>query len=168
MDPSYPIGPFENKDGSSADDRARWLAEIADLPALLRTAVNALPSGGLDRSYREGVWTARQVVHHLADSHLNSYVRFRLALTEDEPTIKPYDQNRWANLEDARAAPVELSLGLLDTLHERWVMLLESLSPHQWMRTLYHPEIGRIDLDYLLQLYAWHGRHHTAHLGLIR
>ena len=168
MDSRYPVGKFEKKDVVTDQDRTAWIQDIADLPARVRAATEALPDGGLDRPYREGGWTGRQVVHHLADSHMNSFVRFRLALTEDEPTVKPYDEAKWAELVDSRSAPVELSLSLLENLHDRWVMMLASMAPEQWSRVLVHPEIGRIDLDYMLQMYAWHSRHHVAHIGLIK
>jgi hypothetical protein len=164
----YPIGPFQKPDTISAADRAEWLDQLAELPALLRSAVTALPEGGLDRPYREGGWTARQVVHHVADSHLNSYVRFRLALTEDRPVIRPYDEAAWAVLADAATAPVDLSLSLLGALHLRWVTLLRSLDEEQWQRRLVHPVSGEFDLATMLALYAWHGRHHLAHIRSIR
>jgi len=122
----------------------------------------------LDTPYRPGGWTVRQVVHHLPDSHLNSYIRFRLALTEKEPTIKPYDQERWAELDDAKTAPIEPSLALLEALHQRWIMLLRSLIPADFARTFNHPEMGIVTLDATLRLYEWHGRHHTAHITSLR
>jgi uncharacterized damage-inducible protein DinB len=153
---------------ASEAERQHWLADIAETPARLRAAVAGLTEAQLDTPYRPDGWTVRQVVHHLADSHLNSYVRFRLALTEDEPTIKPYDQERWAKLSDARTAPAELSLTLLDTLHQRWVMLLRSLKPQDFSRALKHPELGRVTLEKYLALYAWHGKHHVAHITGLR
>jgi hypothetical protein len=116
----------------------------------------------LDTPYRPGGWTVRQLVHHVPDSHLNSYMRFRLALTEQEPTIKPYDQALWAELPDSRTAPIEMSLSLLESLHERWVILLRSLTPAEWKRTFRHPELGVVSLERTAALYAWHGRHHVA------
>jgi hypothetical protein len=130
--------------------------------------LDAAAHADLDRPYREGGWTGRQVIHHVADSHMNSYIRFRFALTEDEFVIKPYDENSWARLEDAQHAPPELSLQLIEALHGRWVRLLGSLTNEQWARKLRHPDIGEIDLNFLLALYAWHGRHHVEHLKLIR
>src|SRR5208283_4429646 len=140
----YPIGKFNYDGPLTEENRQRLLGDIAQAPANLRSAVKGLTEAQLDTPYRPGGWTVRQVVHHLADSHLNSYVRFRLALTEDEPTIKPYDQEHWANLSDARTAPAELSLTLLDTLHQRWVLLLRSLKPEDFSRALKHPELGRV------------------------
>ena len=178
---STPIGAFAYPGRLSPSERAAALDALAALPERLREAVAALPNGGLDTPYREGGWTARQVVHHLADSHLNAYVRTKLALTEDGPSICPYDQERWAELPDM-ALPVEPSLALLGGLHARWTALLRSLdnpvgegnrrSAQQkandgWGRTYVHPEHGRrFALDEVLAHYAWHGRHHTAHVRL--
>jgi uncharacterized damage-inducible protein DinB len=148
----------------TATTRAEAIREIADTPEKLRTAVKGLNDRQLDTPYREGGWTLRQVVHHLADSHLNAYIRLRLALTESEPTIKPYEEGAWAKLEDAEHAPVEVSLRLIDPLHERWVRLLRSLKTEDFARTMRHPEHGVRSVDWLAFLYAWHGRHHTAHI----
>jgi uncharacterized damage-inducible protein DinB len=167
MDLRYPIGPFEWRGGSSEDER-RYLDEIEQTPVRLRAAVAGLSSEQLDSPYRPGGWTVRQVVHHVPDSHLNSYTRFRLALTEDEPTIKPYDEGRWAELTDARTAPVEISLALLEALHSRWTLLLRSLTPADFARRFRHPELGTVNLDKYLALYAWHGRHHVAHITSLR
>jgi uncharacterized damage-inducible protein DinB len=169
MDLQYPIGKFAwNRSGegllASEAERQRWLAEIEAAPARLRAAVAGLTDEQLDTPYRPGGWTVRQVVHHLADSHLNAYARFRLTLTEDEPPIKPYDQQLWANLRDARTAPAELSLILLDALHQRWIILLRSLKPEDFSRALKHPELGRVTLEKYLAMYAWHGEHHVAHI----
>lgn len=164
MDPRYPIGKF---DKAAARDRNAWVADIERLPADLKAALAALPPGGLDRPYREGGWTGRQVVHHIADSHLNSQLRFRFALTEDKPVIKPYDEGEWAKLADANG-PVELSLSILEGLHGRWAALLRSLTEEQWNRTTVHPETGDWDVESLAGLYSWHGRHHVAHLKMIR
>ncbi|HEX9580113.1 MAG TPA: putative metal-dependent hydrolase [Gemmatimonadales bacterium] len=168
QDLRYPIGPFTKPKSFSADDRTRAIEEITHAPALVREAVRGLTAEQLATSYRPGGWTVRQVVHHLPDSHMNAYVRFKLALTEDQPTIKPYEEARWADLRDANEARLEASLTLLDVLHERWVMLLRSLTPGEFARTLKHPEIGVIDLDYLVAMYAWHGRHHAAHITSLR
>lgn len=163
---SYPIGPFVYRGPLSPTERADALDALAALPARLREAVAALPAGGLDTPYREGGWTARQVLHHVADSHLNAYLRTKLALTEDAPTVSPYDQDRWAALPDT-ALPVEPSLALLDGLHGRWTALLRPLRGDGWGRTFLHPEHGRrFALDEVLAHYAWHGRHHTAHVRL--
>ena len=167
-DPRYPIGKFQVLDHPDDNMRIEFIQRIADTPSEVKTAVQGLTENQLDTPYREGGWTVRQVVHHLPDSHINSYVRFRLALTEDEPTIKPYNERLWAELFDARTAPVALSLQLLESLHERWVMLLRSLKPSDFSRTFRHPEHGARNLDWLLQLYAWHVRHHVAHITSLR
>ena len=164
MDLKYPIG---KPDLNAAPPLAESIDQIAALPEQIRGAIAKLGAARLDTPYREGGWTARQVVHHLVDSHINSYVRFRLALTEDTPTIKPYKEALWAELEDARSAPVELSLDLLDALHRRWVVLLRTLTPADFERAFLHPERGTMTLAHNVHLYAWHGRHHLAHLGLI-
>jgi len=168
MNLQYPIGRFEFPREVPDQDRARFIEEIAQTPANLRAAVAGLSEQQLDTSYRPGGWTVRQVVHHVPDSHMNSYIRFRLALTEEEPTIKPYDQSRWAELVDSRTAPIEISLVLLESLHERWVRLLRSLSPADWRRQFRHPELGPVSLEKNLSLYAWHGRHHVAHITSLR
>ncbi|MCW5977657.1 MAG: putative metal-dependent hydrolase [Bryobacteraceae bacterium] len=168
MDRRYPVGRFAMTPNPTPEHRAAWLDEIARLPDQLRAAVASLPEGALEKPYREGGWTGRQVIHHLADSHINSYVRFRLALTEEKPVIKPYEETRWAELSDARSGPVEVSLALIEGLHARWVALLRSLSDADWARTFIHPELGERDLTTTLALYAWHGRHHLGHLELLR
>ena len=168
-DPRYPIGPFSPPRSVTAEDRQRWIEAIATTPQALRDAVQNLTDDQLDTPYREGGWTVRQVVHHVADSHINSYTRFRLALTEQEPTIKPYDEVAWAELPDAKGEPLEPSLRLLEALHHRWVVLLESLTPEDYQRTFKHPETGRtFSLETNLALYAWHGQHHTAHITQLR
>jgi len=164
----YPVGKF-TYDGPPNDQRkAVFLDRIAETPTKLRAAVQGLSEAQLDTPYRPEGWTVRQVVHHIPDSHLNSYVRFKLALTEDDPTIKPYAEDRWAELADTKATPIEVSLTLLDSLHERWVRLLRSLTPEQWKRTFRHPEMGPMTLEKTLALYAWHGRHHVAHITELR
>jgi uncharacterized damage-inducible protein DinB len=164
----YPAGKFQ-WDGSASDEQLRrWIDEIAAAPAQLRAAVQGLSPEQLDTPYRPGGWTVRQVVHHVPDSHLNSYIRFRLALTEPEPTIKPYGEALWAELADARTAQVEVSLALLESLHERWTLLLRSLAPPDWKRTFRHPEIGVMSLERNAGLYAWHGRHHAAQIASLR
>ena len=164
----YPIGKFRFPESVGAADLAGFLNQIADAPARLRAAVAGLNDAQLDTPYRPGGWTVRQVVHHVPDSHMNSYTRFRLALTEDSPTIKPYDEARWAELADARL-PVEPSLTLLESLHARWVPLLRSLSAADWKRTFRHPEHeSLISLENNAALYAWHGRHHVAHITSLR
>lgn len=168
MDLRYPIGPFKFEGKISAEERRRFIDEIEQVPAKLRAAVHGLSAGQLDTPYRSGGWTVRQVVHHLPDSHLNAYTRFKLALTEQEPVIKPYEQDRWAELSDARTAPVELSLALLESLHRRWALLLRSLTAADFARTFKHPELGVVSLDKNLALYAWHGKHHVAHITALR
>lgn len=164
MDLRYPVGRYDLGREVGASERGRLVGEIEAAPQQLREAVRGLSDEQLDTPYRPEGWTVRQVVHHVADSHLNSYVRFRLALTEDEPTIRPYEEARWAELRDARSAPVELSLTLLDALHERWTLLLRSLSEAEFARAFRHPELGLVPLDRAVGLYAWHGRHHIAHI----
>lgn len=168
MDLQYPVGGFAWPAAVAPDDRRRYIDEIEQTPTNMRAAVTGLSEKQLDTPYRPDGWTVRQVVHHVPDSHLNSYLRFRLALTENEPTIKPYDEARWAELADARTAPVELSLALLDSLHKRWVLLLRSLSAADCSRKFHHPEMGEVTLDKNLALYAWHGRHHVAHITSLR
>ena len=149
--------------------RNHCVERIAAMPGRLRAAVAGLDGAQLDTPYRPGGWTVRQVVHHVPDSHLNAYTRFRLALTEDTPTIKPYEEARWAELPDARSAPPELSLMLLDALHARWVALLGTLGPVEGARAVRHPEHDRLlTVDELLAMYAWHGEHHTAHITALR
>jgi len=164
----YPVGDFEWKGPITDAERHRFIGEIEQTPARLRTAVKGLTEQQLDTPYRPGGWTVRQVVHHLPDSHTNSYTRFRLALTENDPIIKPYDEGKWAELADARTAPIEISLNLLESLHHRWVMLLRSFNEKDWARTFRHPERGPMTLDKNLALYAWHGRHHVAHITSLR
>jgi hypothetical protein len=160
----YPIGRFERPDGVTPQLRQEWIAQIAAAAAQVRASVRDLSGEQLDTPYRPEGWTVRQVIHHLADSHMNAYVRFRMALTEDNPTIKPYEEARWAELADARTAPVELSLDLLEQLHTRWVLLLQVLTPEQFRLTFLHPERGVMNLETTLGMYAWHGRHHLAHI----
>jgi len=164
----YPVGKFEIKPGTTHEERRTLIESITQTPARLRAAIANLSTKQLDEPYRPGGWTVRQVVHHLADSHLNAYTRFKLALTEAEPTIRPYDENRWAMLEDGRHADPEISLALLNALHKRWVILLCSIRPEDFERTLNHPDIGILSVDGLLQDYEWHGRHHVAHITSLR
>jgi len=167
-DPRYPVGRFHYDGPPNADQKQSFIDEIAQTPAKLRAAVKGLSDVQFDTPYRDGGWTVKQVVHHVPDSHMNSYVRFKLALTEDEPTIKPYAEDRWAELGDTKATPAEVSLTLLDSLHDRWVRLLRSLTPEEWKRTFRHPELGPMTLEKTLALYAWHGRHHVAHITELR
>lgn len=163
-DPRYPIGPFRPPASPTREERAAWIGEIAILPDNLRAAVEGWSDARLDTPYRPGGWTVRQVVHHLPDSHLNAYLRFKLALTEEAPTIRPYDEAAWARLPDS-AGPVDASLDLLDALHRRWTALLEAMDEAAFGRTYVHPEHGRVfTLTTALALYAWHGRHHLAHV----
>lgn len=164
----YPIGKFTYKDSPTPEERVQLIQQIEQAPAKLRAAVSGLSQQQLDTPYRPEGWTVRQVAHHVPDSHLNAYVRFKLALTEDEPTIKPYAEDRWAKLADTQATPVEVSLALLESLHDRWVRLLRSLQPDDWKRTFRHPELGVMSLEKTLSLYAWHGRHHVAHITSLR
>ena len=165
----FPIGRFAPVPEATAEERARWIADVAALPARFRAAVSGLSDAQLDTPYRPGGWTVRQLVHHVPDSHMNAYVRFKLALTEDEPTIKPYDEARWAELPDVGVVAPEVSLALTDALHARWTALLGQLAPADWARTFRHPDYDRVmRLDTVLALYAWHGRHHTAHVTALR
>ena len=164
----YPIGKFSPVSNPTQEQRRKLINEISRAPAKLRAAVSGLSEKQLNTPYRPEGWTVRQVVHHVPDSHLNAYVRFKLALTERQPTIKPYDEKLWASLEDVRKTPVETSLSLLESLHERWVVLLRSLAAGDFARTLQHPELGIMTLDALLAMYAWHGRHHVAHITSLR
>jgi uncharacterized damage-inducible protein DinB len=168
MDLSYPIGRFEWPESVTPEMRARFIGEIEAAPSWYRAAVQGLTPTQLDTPYRPDGWTVRQVVHHVADSHLHSCIRFRLALTEDQPTIKPYDQAKWAELPDARTAPAETSLQLIDGLHQRWVVLLRSMSDADFARSFLHPERGVMRLDTTLAMYAWHNRHHRAHITGLR
>lgn len=161
----YPVGRFQPPKDTSEAVRRKWIEDITNLPAQLRAAVVGLTDEQLETQYRPDGWTIRQVVHHLPDSHMNSYMRFRLALTEENPTIRPYDEAAWAELPDAKLAPADLSLDLLDALHKRWVLLLKSMTEEDYQRTFVHPESGRsFRLATVLALYSWHCRHHLAHI----
>lgn len=163
MDLQYPVGKFQWPGALSAAERNELIHQIEAAPANVRAAVARLSEAQLDTPYRPGGWTARQVVHHLADSHMNSYIRFKLALTESEPAVKGYDQDAWNGLPDT-TAPIDVSLDLLDALHRRWVILLRSLSEQDFARVFVHSEIGKVSLERNLALYAWHCRHHTGHI----
>jgi hypothetical protein len=167
-DPRFPIGKFHYEGTPSKEQLAKFISEIEQTPAAIRSAVGGLSPQQLDTPYRDGGWTVRQVVHHVPDSHMNAYVRFKLALTEDEPTIKPYFEDRWAKLADTQATSIEVSLALLENLHTRWVQLLRSLGPEDWKRTFKHPELGLVVLEKNVAIYAWHGKHHTAHIIELR
>ena len=164
----YPVGKFERRDALTSDERTKMIAEIAETPARMRKAIAGLTDSQLDTPYREGGWTVRQVVHHVPDSHVNAYTRFKLALTEEQPTIRPYDEAKWAELSDSRDTPVETSLTLLESLHDRWTRLLRAITPDDYRRTLNHPDSGVMSLDAVLSLYEWHGRHHVAHITSLR
>ncbi len=164
----YPIGKFEFQPEHAERQRSGWVVEIARLPGDLETVLNGLDDEKLDTPYRPEGWTVRQLVHHLADSHVNAYVRFRLALTEDNPTIKAYDEKRWAELHDSLTVPVNPSLQLLNGLHSRWATLLRHLTPEEFQRTLVHPQSGPGTIERYTGLYAWHGLHHVAHIRNLR
>lgn len=164
----YPIGRFRTPGDTSHEKRAEWIHQIELLPDQLKDAVEGLSDGQLDTPYRQKGWTVRQVVHHVPDSHMNAYVRFRLALTEDAPRIRTYEEARWAELDDARNGDVELSLALTRALHARWVRLLRSMDQGAWTRAYDHPESGTHPLTRALAMYAWHGRHHVAHITRLR
>jgi|SRR5215471_6822172 len=162
-DPRFPTGTFTYDPDVTPEKRRRAIAAIRDTPQRLRAAVQGMSDAELDTPYREGGWTIRQVVHHVPESHMNAFVRFKLALTETNPTIKPYNEDAWVKLPDVPRAPIESSLTLLDALHQRWVALLEEMTPEDFARPLVHPDRGAVSLDWMLQLYAWHGPHHAAH-----
>lgn len=165
----FPIGHFEHEGPISAEQRLNWISDIAHLPTGLAAALDGLNAEQLDTPYRPEGWTVRQVTHHIADSHLNSFTRFKLALTEAQPAIKPYAEERWALLADTMQAPVEQSLTLIAALHERWVYLLHTLSDDEYARTYFHPESLQVfRLDFVLGTYSWHGRHHVAHITSLR
>jgi uncharacterized damage-inducible protein DinB len=167
-DLQYPIGRFVADTDVTEEKRRRWIEEIATAPGVFRGALARLTQEQLDTPYRPGGWTVRQLVHHMPDSHMNVYVRFRLALTEPEPIIKSYDNAAWAELADARSAPVDVSLALFEALHQRWVLLLRSMTPSDFARTFRRPDSTLVTLDLALQMYAWHGRHHAAHITCLR
>src|SRR5438128_4115748 len=164
----YPVGKFDFDAPIEESQYPTLIAQIAEAPGALRSAVAGLSRDHLETRYRPGGWTVKQVVHHVPDSHLNSYIRFKLALTENEPTIKPYDEAVWAQLIDARMAPAEASLQLLEALHDRWTLLLRSLSASDVQRRFHHPELGVVTIDQYIALYAWHGAHHAAHITSLR
>lgn len=164
----FPIGQPELHHHLTAEQRAPLIDNVAQLPVRLGVAIGGLTTAQLDTPYRPNGWTVRQVVHHFADSHMNAFVRFKLALTEDAPTVKTYEETRWAETADAKTPPVELSLGLIGNLHARWVLLMRSLSEEDWARKLTHPERGLVTLDENLCLYSWHSRHHVAHISALR
>ena len=165
----YPIGKFQRPESLSPAERVAAIDAMRQAPARMRAASQGLTDSQLDTPYRPGGWTVRQVVHHVPDSHMNAYVRCKLALTEETPTIKPYDEAKWAELDDAKSKLIEHSVLLLESLHARWIFLLERLTPEQWRRTLNHPEWERpMSIDTLIALYHWHGKHHVAHITTLR
>jgi uncharacterized damage-inducible protein DinB len=168
QDLRYPIGKCPSKSVLTPDERRAAIDAIAETPDRLKAAIAGLSPQQLDTPYRPGGWTVRQLIHHLPDSHMNSYVRFKLALTEDEPTIKPYDEALWAKLNDSQETPIEVSLTLLEALHKRWVTLLRGMRPEDFARRLKHPERGTMTLDDALTTYSWHGKHHVAHITSLR
>jgi uncharacterized damage-inducible protein DinB len=168
MDPRYPIGPFAPPSEFTPDLRQDYIGQIAAVPARLRAAVDGLTAGYLEHPYREEGWSVAQVVHHVADSHINAYVRFKLAVTEDNPPVKAYNEALWAGLADACATDVSGSLALIAALHGRWAAFLRSLDAAQFSRTYNHSATGPVALDHALAMYAWHGRHHTAHITSLR
>jgi len=164
----YPIGKAEMEPELTPERRRELIGQLEAMPDRLREAVAGLNAEQLDTPYRPGGWTVRQVIHHVPDSHLNAYIRYKWALTEDQPAIKTYEEARWAELPDSRSAPIEVSLALLENLHRRWVALLRALPAADFARSIQHPEWGLVNLDQLLGLYAWHGRHHVAHVAALR
>ena len=164
----YPIGRFKRPVEITKDDLTQFIADIQALPSNLSTAVAGLSEGQIDTPYRPDGWTVRQVSHHLADSHLNSFYRYRVALTEDTPTISAYKEAAWAELPDAKTSSLDLSLELLRGLHARWVILLRSMTDEQFQKSFRHPERGEMRLDWVTGLYAWHCRHHVAHITSLR
>jgi len=167
MDLRYPVGTFQYSGPNTPDQRQALINQIAETPARLREAISGLSSEQIETTYRPDGWNVRQVAHHIADSHMNAFSRFKLALTEENPTIKPYDEAEWANLADSHG-PIDMSIVLLDALHSRWVLLLQSLKGADFDRAYNHPEMGLVSLDKGITLYAWHGRHHVAHITSLR
>jgi hypothetical protein len=163
-DARFPLGKFTYDGPPSQQQRDKFMDDIERAPAALREAVRGLSQQQIETPYRDGGWTVRQVVHHVPESHMNAYIRFKLTLTEDEPTIKSYMEDRWAQLPDVQSTPLEVSLALLDALHDRWVRVLRGITSEQWGRAFRHPELGLVTLERNLALYSWHGRHHVAHI----
>jgi uncharacterized damage-inducible protein DinB len=167
-DPRYPIGKFAFDGPPTEAQRNQLINDIEQTPAALRAAIRNLSPEQIETPYRDGGWTVRQVVHHVPESHMNAYIRFKLALTEDEPTVKPYMEDRWADTPDVQATPLEVSLAMIEPLHTRWVRLLRSLKATDWKRTFRHPAMGIVPLEKNLALYSWHGKHHVAHITELR
>jgi DinB family protein len=164
----YPVGPFQPKASTTRAERDALIHEIGALPAAMEQAVRGLDERQLDTPYRDGGWTVRQVVHHVPDSNMNGYTRLKLAMTEEDPAIKLFDQEQWAKIADVKATPVDVSLSLLANLHRRWLTILTSLDDGAFDRGLIHPDHGRVTIDWLVQMNAWHGRHHVAHITSLR
>lgn len=168
IDPRYPIGKYQPQPFST-EQKEKWLLDIHFLPQEVERAVINLDEAQLHTPYREGGWTLHEVVHHLADSHMNAYCRFKLGLTEDKPTIKPYLENEWTLLDDVKKLPINISTTLLHALHQRMYVALENISDEEWLREVHHPESNKdMSLWFLLGMYAWHGKHHTAHITSLR
>ena len=167
MDPRYPIGKYEPKPYSQ-QQKEQWLNDLKFSPTDLEMAITNLDEFQLDTPYREGGWTVKQLVHHVADSHANAYIRFKLGLTEDNPPVKPYNEKEWALLNDVQTVPINVSLTWLHAMHQRWVASIRDLTDEQWQRTVLHPQHNEISLWFLLGMYAWHGKHHTAHITTLR
>ena len=168
IDPRFPTGKYEAQPFSE-DQKKIWLNDLKYLPELMEHAILDLDAHQLDTPYREGGWTVKQLVHHVADSHMNAYIRFKLVLTEDNPTIKTYDEKKWAELDDVKTLPINVSLTLLHALHRRWYEALKNISETDWQRTAYHPlQEKNITLWFFLGMYAWHGKHHVAHITELR
>jgi len=164
----YPIGRFEYPESYTKVDLSRWISEIEKVPAMYRTVVASMNKEQLNTAYRPSGWTARQVIHHVPDSHMQAYARFKHVLTEERPIIKPYDEGLWAQLSDSTDTPVEISLNLLEALHQRWVLLIKGMQEDQFKQIYIHPQYGKeYELGAVCKLYAWHGMHHLAHLHLI-
>lgn len=164
----FPIGKFSGKGAETASERSEFISTIAHLPEQLREVCSGLSEDQLETEYRDGGWTVKQVVHHIADSHANSVIRFKLALTEETPLIKPYHEELWAELADSKHAPIELSLNQIDSIHGRWVLVLNAMTVADFERKLRHPDHGDVSLNYMLALYDWHSRHHLAHIKNLR
>lgn len=164
----FPVGPFAAVKGADAATRATWIDDIAATPDIIAALISGMTPAQMQTPYRDGGWTAAQVVHHMADSHINAYIRTRFALAEDHFTVKPYDENRWAQFPDAMASDATPSVQILRGLHARWASLLRTLTPADFARQLHHPERGPMTIDSLVQLYAWHGRHHAGHLRIVK
>lgn len=162
----FPMGTFDLPADTSADARVKWVVDVASLPQQIREATVGLSDEQLDTPYRDGGWTLRQVVHHVADSHMNAYVRFKLAATEDNPTIRPYEEHLWAELPEAKNEPIEMSLQLIETIHYRWVRHMKNMTADSdWARTFFHPGSQKtLPLSIIVAMYSWHGRHHLAHI----